>query len=251
MMAHKLHAWETSAKVNAAKMRESLQVLKETNHVTPAADASEQDRGFAKFRGLNRLRDLPLKSAGKTETQVLTLPDRQSDFELPSTPRLAPRTLTLPGRGPADEFEPPKTPRFGSGFPRDFDDDRTAKTTRARSPGPVDKNRGASPLPPSTSKPRALSPAPSALSDAPTMEELQAEVARLRQHESKILKENDKLKTVVGKYRDRWEKLKEGARARRAEQEAGDDAESVKSEATTAVSTDSKSKPSSIAAKQQ
>ncbi|KAF3916995.1 hypothetical protein ABW21_db0202443 [Orbilia brochopaga] len=231
MMAHKLHAWETSAKVNAAKMRESLQVLKETSHATPAAE-SEQDRGFSiKPRGFGRLRDLPLKSTGKTETQVLTLPDRQTDFELPSTPRLAPRTLTLPGRSAAaaDEFEPPKTPRFSSGFPRDFDD---APKSRARSPGPVDKTRGASPLPPSASKPRALSPAPSALSDAPTMEELQAEISRLRQHESKILKENDKLKTVVGKYRDRWEKLKEGARARRAEQEAGDDGESVKSEGT-------------------
>ncbi|KAK6336165.1 hypothetical protein TWF696_001729 [Orbilia brochopaga] len=231
MMAHKLHAWETSAKVNAAKMRESLQVLKETSHASPTADGEQERGGFGKSKTLGRLRDLPLKSAGRTETQVLTLPDRQTDFELPSTPRLAPRTLTLPGRGAADEFEPPKTPRFSSGFPRDFDDAKP----RARSPGPAaDKNRGASPLPPSsTSKPRALSPAPSVLSDAPTMEELQAEIARLRQHESKILKENDKLKTVVGKYRDRWEKLKEGARARRAEQEAGDD-ESVKSEGTAA-----------------
>ncbi|EWC44527.1 hypothetical protein DRE_06699 [Drechslerella stenobrocha 248] len=238
IMAHKLHTWETSAKVNAAKMRESLQVLKETNQGSPVADAFDQDRGLGKPKGLGRLGGLPLRLGGKTETQVLTLPDRQVDFDLPSTPRLAPRTLTLPGRGAADEFEPPKTPRFGSGFPRDFDDERPAKSARARSPGPLDKARGVSPLPSTTSKPRALSPAPSALSDTPTMDELQAEIARLRQHEAKILKENDKLKTVVGKYRDRWEKLKEGARARRAEQDAGDDAESIKSEAT-----DGKSKP--------
>ncbi|KAF3250878.1 hypothetical protein EYR41_008686 [Orbilia oligospora] len=230
MMAHKLHTWETSAKVNAAKMRESLQVLKETSHSSPVAE--ETDRGFGKLRMGGRS---PLKlgggSTGKTETQTLTLPDRQTESELPPTPRLAPRTLTLPGRGAADDYEPPKTPRFGGGFPRDFDDDKPTKSNRALSPNPAGKARGISPLP-GSSKPRALSPAPSVLSENPSFDELQAEVARLRQHETKILKENDKLKTVVGKYRDRWEKLKEGARARRAEQEAGEDGESVKSEAT-------------------
>ncbi|KAK6533642.1 hypothetical protein TWF694_002577 [Orbilia ellipsospora] len=235
IMAHKLHTWETSAKVNAAKMRESLQVLKETNHTSPITDGFDSDRGIGKSRGFGRSRE-PLKlGGGKTETQVLTLPDRASDLDMPSTPRLAPRTLTLPGRPTVDEYEPPKTPRFGGGFPKDFDDDKPAKSNRAVSPNPSGKSRGLSPLP-SASKPRALSPAPSVLSDNPTMDELQAEVARLRQHETKILKENDKLKTVVGKYRDRWEKLKEGARARRAEQEAGDDTESIKSEATEAKS---------------
>ncbi|KAK6532748.1 hypothetical protein TWF281_006925 [Arthrobotrys megalospora] len=235
MMAHKLHTWETSAKVNAAKMRESLQVLKETSHSSPVAE--ESDRGFGKLRLGGRSRDLPLKLGGvsKTETQTLTLPDRQSESELPPTPRLAPRTLTLPGRGAADDYEPPKTPRFGGGFPKDFDDEKPAKSNRAISPNPTGKNRGTSPLP-GSSKPRALSPAPSVLSENPTMDELQTEVARLRQHEAKILKENDKLKTVVGKYRDRWEKLKEGARARRAEQEVGEDGESVKSEAPDAKS---------------
>ncbi|KAK6343050.1 hypothetical protein TWF718_008427 [Orbilia javanica] len=233
MMAHKLHTWETSAKVNAAKMRESLQVLKETSHSSPVAE--ESDRGFGKLRMGGRS---PLKLGGiigKTETQTLTLPDRQTESELPPTPRLAPRTLTLPGRGAVDDYEPPKTPRFGGGFPRDFDDDKPLKSNRALSPNPPGKSRGVSPLP-GSSKPRALSPAPSLLSETPTFEELQAEVARLRQHETKILKENDKLKTVVGKYRDRWEKLKEGARARRAEQEAGEDGESVKSEAPDAKS---------------
>ncbi|KAK6335850.1 hypothetical protein TWF730_003225 [Orbilia blumenaviensis] len=231
MMAHKLHTWETSAKVNAAKMRESLQVLKETSHSSPVAE--ETDRGFGKLRMGGRS---PLKlnsGGGKTETQVLTLPDRQTESELPPTPRLAPRTLTLPGRGPVDEYEPPKTPRFGSGFPKDFDDEKPGKSGRALSPNPGGK-RGVSPLP-GSSKPRALSPAPSVLSENPTFDELQAEVARLRQHETKILKENDKLKTVVGKYRDRWEKLKEGARARRAEQEAGEDGEIVKGEAPDAA----------------
>ncbi|EPS42446.1 hypothetical protein H072_3629 [Dactylellina haptotyla CBS 200.50] len=233
IMAHKLHTWETSAKVNAAKMRESLQVLKETNHNSPVTDAFDADRGFGKSRAFGRSRE-PLKlggMGGKTETQVLTLPDRASDLDMPSTPRLASRTLTLPGRSAVDEYEPPKTPRFGSGFPKDFDDDKPTKSNRAISPNPSGKSRGLSPLP-GASKPRALSPAPSALSENPTMDELQAEIARLRQHETKILKENDKLKTVVGKYRDRWEKLKEGARARRAEQEGGDDTESIKSEAT-------------------
>lgn len=232
MMAHKLHTWETSAKVNAAKMRESLQVLKETSHSSPVAE--ESDRGFGKLRMGGRS---PLRlggAIGKTETQTLTLPDRQTESELPPTPRLAPRTLTLPGRGAADDYEPPKTPRFGGGFPKDFDDDKPIKSNRALSPNPG-KARGISPLP-GSSKPRALSPAPSVLSENPTFDELQAEVARLRQHEAKILKENDKLKTVVGKYRDRWEKLKEGARARRAEQEAGEDGESVKSEAPDAKS---------------
>ncbi|KAK6505753.1 hypothetical protein TWF481_007645 [Arthrobotrys musiformis] len=234
IMAHKLHTWETSAKVNAAKMRESLQVLKETSHSSPVAE--ESDRGFGKLRmgGRAQLKlggGLGGGLSGKTETQVLTLPDRSTESELPPTPRLAPRTLTLPGRGAVDDYEPPKTPRFGGGFPRDFDDDKPIKSNRALSPNPSGKSRGLSPLP-GSSKPRALSPAPSVLSENPSLEELQAEIARLRQHETKILKENDKLKTVVGKYRDRWEKLKEGARARRAEQEGGEDGESIKSEAT-------------------
>ncbi|KAF3910871.1 hypothetical protein ABW20_dc0106782 [Dactylellina cionopaga] len=230
IMAHKLHTWETSAKVNAAKMRESLQVLKETSHNSPVVELSlDSDRGIGKSRGFGRARE-PLKLGGKMETQTLTLPDRQTDLDMPSTPRLAHKTLTLtlPGR---DEYDPPKTPRFGSGFPKDFDDEKPAKSARSVSPNPSGKARGISPLP--ALKPRALSPAPSVLSENPSLDELQTEIARLRQHESKILKENDKLKTVVGKYRDRWEKLKEGARARRAEQ---DDGESVKSEAPDAKS---------------
>ncbi|KAF3940420.1 hypothetical protein ABW19_dt0204017 [Dactylella cylindrospora] len=228
MMAHKLHTWETSAKANAAKMRESLQVFKETSHNSPTAEVFEQERGFGKRRGPGRLGDIPLRSSEKTETKILTLPDKQSDLEVPSTPRLATRTLTLPGRGAADDFEMPKTPKFGGGFPEDMRDDKISK--RAASPNPSGKNRAISPMP---LKPRAASPAPPAmLSENPTVDELQAEIARLRQHEAKILKENDKLKTVVGKYRDRWEKLKEGARARRAEQEGGEDTESVKTDAT-------------------
>ncbi|KAL5003208.1 hypothetical protein BDV10DRAFT_155907 [Aspergillus recurvatus] len=47
----------------------------------------------------------------------------------------------------------------------------------------------------------------------------------LCQHEKeleKVGRENEKLHNVLGRYRDRWEKLKEGAKSRRAESKAGD-----------------------------
>ncbi|KAJ5576185.1 hypothetical protein N7535_003111 [Penicillium sp. DV-2018c] len=48
---------------------------------------------------------------------------------------------------------------------------------------------------------------------------------RIRSSEKKLEStshENEKLKTVLGRYRDRWEKLKEGAKTRRAEVRSGD-----------------------------
>ncbi|KAL4819399.1 hypothetical protein BDW67DRAFT_173284 [Aspergillus spinulosporus] len=47
----------------------------------------------------------------------------------------------------------------------------------------------------------------------------------LRHHEmelEKVGRENEKLHNVLGRYRDRWEKLKEGAKSRRAEGRTGD-----------------------------
>ena len=37
----------------------------------------------------------------------------------------------------------------------------------------------------------------------------------------KVGHENEKLKTTIGRYRERWEKLKEGAKTRRAEAKNG------------------------------
>lgn len=52
-----------------------------------------------------------------------------------------------------------------------------------------------------------------------TLEEL---VRRNQEELERVRHENDKLKSVLGRYRDRWEKLKEGAKTRRAEGRSND-----------------------------
>ncbi|KAJ6110007.1 hypothetical protein N7486_002242 [Penicillium sp. IBT 16267x] len=54
------------------------------------------------------------------------------------------------------------------------------------------------------------------------VKELEDLVRRGEQELERIGKENDKLKSVLGRYRDRWEKLKEGAKTRRAEVRSND-----------------------------
>lgn len=47
------------------------------------------------------------------------------------------------------------------------------------------------------------------------MRELEDKAQAARLEMEKYVRENEKLKTVVMRYRERWEKLKEGARVRR------------------------------------
>ncbi|KAJ6107344.1 hypothetical protein N7523_008667 [Penicillium sp. IBT 18751x] len=62
-----------------------------------------------------------------------------------------------------------------------------------------------------------VSTAPANSDMDPKIKELE-EVARRKQEDlDRITQENEKLKNVLGRYRDRWEKLKEGAKTRRAE----------------------------------
>lgn len=62
-----------------------------------------------------------------------------------------------------------------------------------------------------------MSLAPTMSDIDPKIKELE-ELARRKQQElDRIGQENEKLKNVLGRYRDRWEKLKEGAKTRRAE----------------------------------
>ena len=58
---------------------------------------------------------------------------------------------------------------------------------------------------------------PSKPSDAHSerMSELEERLARSEREAQRSARENEKLKTVVGRYREKWEKLKEGARTRR------------------------------------
>ncbi|KAL3432138.1 hypothetical protein BDV09DRAFT_206145 [Aspergillus tetrazonus] len=68
---------------------------------------------------------------------------------------------------------------------------------------------------------------PSTATAAPTEQEKRIRELEeaLRHHEKeleKVGRENEKLHNVLGRYRDRWEKLKEGAKSRRAEGRAGD-----------------------------
>ena len=44
---------------------------------------------------------------------------------------------------------------------------------------------------------------------------LDEQVAELKREKERMGRENEKLRGVVGRYRERWEKLKEGARVRR------------------------------------
>ncbi|KAI9731746.1 MAG: hypothetical protein M1834_004535 [Cirrosporium novae-zelandiae] len=47
-------------------------------------------------------------------------------------------------------------------------------------------------------------------------QELEERIKAFEKEKERLLRENEKLKGVVGRYRERWEKLKEGARERRA-----------------------------------
>lgn len=51
--------------------------------------------------------------------------------------------------------------------------------------------------------------------DAGRVEKLEEQIKEGKKEMDRMGKENDKLKGVVGRYRERWEKLKEGARVRR------------------------------------
>ena len=44
---------------------------------------------------------------------------------------------------------------------------------------------------------------------------LEEEMRKQKKESERMGRENEKLKGVVGRYRERWEKLKEGARTRR------------------------------------
>lgn len=68
-----------------------------------------------------------------------------------------------------------------------------------------------------TSPVAQMSSAPATSDMDPKIKELE-EQARLKQQElDRAGQENEKLKNILGRYRDRWEKLKEGAKTRRAE----------------------------------
>ena len=56
---------------------------------------------------------------------------------------------------------------------------------------------------------------------AEKMKELEEQVAATKKEKEKLKRENDKLKTVVERYREKWEKLKDGARERMAVAGAG------------------------------
>jgi hypothetical protein len=76
--------------------------------------------------------------------------------------------------------------------------------------------------------PAAISPTATltsipATSDADTrVKELEDLLRRGEQELDRVGRENDKLNKVLGRYRDRWEKLKEGAKTRRAEGRTAD-----------------------------
>lgn len=59
------------------------------------------------------------------------------------------------------------------------------------------------------------SPAASQASAGISVERLEEQVREAKSEMERMGKENEKLKGVVGRYRERWEKLKEGARVRR------------------------------------
>ncbi|RAO70834.1 uncharacterized protein BHQ10_006846 [Talaromyces amestolkiae] len=78
-----------------------------------------------------------------------------------------------------------------------------------------------------TSSPTASSamplPMPHPSNDVPStvdnhekrIRELEELIQRSEKEREKVVRENEKLKSVLGRYRDRWEKLKEGAKTRR------------------------------------
>lgn len=74
-----------------------------------------------------------------------------------------------------------------------------------------------------TTSPVATLTAPPAAADTDArIKELEEQIQRSEKKLETASHENDKLKNVLGRYRDRWEKLKEGAKTRRAEGRSGD-----------------------------
>ncbi|KAJ5689048.1 hypothetical protein N7462_003440 [Penicillium macrosclerotiorum] len=74
-----------------------------------------------------------------------------------------------------------------------------------------------------TNSPMAhMSVAPAMSDSDPRLKELEEIVRRSEQELERVGRENDKLKNVLGRYRDNWEKLKEGAKTRRAKGRASD-----------------------------
>jgi len=65
--------------------------------------------------------------------------------------------------------------------------------------------------------------------------EISDELAKLKVVHEKTVKENEKLKSIVAKYRERWEKLKEGAKSRRAGSPSGGASTTTISTTDTAV----------------
>ena len=59
------------------------------------------------------------------------------------------------------------------------------------------------------------SPAASQAGTGTNVEKLEEQIREARKEMERMGRENEKLKGVVGRYRERWEKLKEGARVRR------------------------------------
>ncbi|CAL5871893.1 uncharacterized protein PFLUO_LOCUS6147 [Penicillium psychrofluorescens] len=77
-----------------------------------------------------------------------------------------------------------------------------------------------------TSPTAQLSSAPAMSESDPRVKELEEIVRRGEQELERVGRENAKLTNVLGRYRDRWEKLKEGAKTRRAEGRQGGDGQS-------------------------
>ncbi|CAG8058948.1 unnamed protein product [Penicillium nalgiovense] len=73
-----------------------------------------------------------------------------------------------------------------------------------------------------TSPVATLTAPPSAADTDGRIKELEEQIQRSEKKLESATHENDKLKNVLGRYRDRWEKLKEGAKTRRAEGRSGD-----------------------------
>ncbi|KAF7527204.1 hypothetical protein PCG10_003031 [Penicillium crustosum] len=74
-----------------------------------------------------------------------------------------------------------------------------------------------------TTSPVATLTAPPVATDTDArIKELEEQIKRSEKKLETATHENDKLKNVLGRYRDRWEKLKEGAKTRRAEGRSGD-----------------------------
>lgn len=83
-------------------------------------------------------------------------------------------------------------------------------------------SRHASPSASTIHAPSMPGTAPSLMGDTdPRVKELEELTQRNEKELERVSRENEKLKAVLGRYRDRWEKLKEGARVRRENNAGG------------------------------